>query len=282
MGGHGAPHACFPWRRLPRVCVAMPHYKKQSCRLVTNWLDLSKRHRYAIGNIRCFGLHFLIDNCVLNLDLASQELHDAFNTLVSSFPSQRGLIATIKNEKLIPVETVSSSSSDFFDDLKALEPLIKDNEAAYIILRRYQNAPDGFVAVTYVPDTANVRSKMLFAATRLTLVRELGTERFRETLFATTKQELSAEGWQKHDRSGELKAPLTEEEQTLQGVRDAEAEASRGTTARSSHVSSGLSFPMSEDALSALKSLSNGNDNLVQLVGLSQVMRECFIDLIVG
>lgn len=170
---------------------------------------------------------------------------------------------------MIPLEIISSSSTDFFDDLTALEPLLKENEAAYIILRRYQNAPDGYVAVTYVPDTANVRQKMLFASTRLTLTRELGTERFRETIFATTRQELTAEGWRKHDKHGELKAPLTEEEQTLQGVKEAEAEASRGTSARSSHVSSGLSFPMSADALAALKALPDGQENLVQLVRLT-------------
>ena len=197
---------------------------------------------------------------------ASQELHDAFNNLVSS-PTQRGLIVTIKNEQLVPAKVIQSSSSDFFEDVKTLEPLIKDNEAAYIILRRYQNAPDSFVAVTYVPDSANVRSKMLFASTRLTMVRELGTERFRETLFATTKVELMADGWRKHDKSSELKVPLTEEEQNLQGIKEAEAEASQGTTARSSHVSFGrLTLPISGSALQALKDLPSGGDNLVQLV----------------
>ena len=117
-----------------------------------------------------------------------------------------------------------------------------------------------------------MRQKMLFASTRLTLVRELGTERFRETLFATTKDELTADGWRKHDKHGELKAPLTEEEQTLQGVKEAEAEASRGTTSRSSHVSNGLSFPVSDAALQALKNLPNGSDNLVQLVRIPQLL----------
>ena len=145
--------------------------------------------------------------------------------------------------------------------------MIKDNEAIYIILRRYHNAPDGYVAVTYVPDSANVRSKMLFASTRLTMVRELGTERFRETLFVTTKVELTADGWRKHDRTGELGAPLTKEEQNLEGIKEAEAEASQGTTARSSHVSLGrLTLPITESALQALKNLPGSDYNLVQLV----------------
>jgi len=63
----------------------------------------------------------------------------------------------------------------------------------------------------------------------------------------------------------EVKAPLTDEEQTLQGVKEAEAEASRGTSTRSSHVSGGVSFPISDEAMEALKELGSATDNLVQL-----------------
>lgn len=178
----------------------------------------------------------------------------------------------------MPLEAIPSESEEFFSDLSSLASLIKDNEATYIILRRYADAPDGFVAVTYVPDTANVRSKMLFASTRLTLTRELGSERFRETVFATTKAELTAEGWRKHDKHGQLDAPLTESEQALQGVKEAEAEASRGTGARSSHVSGGVSFPISDEALQALRGLDGGNENLVQLVRLQTVSCAIFVD----
>ena len=195
-------------------------------------------------------------------------MHDAFNTLVSSPTVQRGLFVGIEKESLVPRQIISLSSTDFFDDLSELENLLTEDEAAYIILRRYQNAPDGLAAVTYVPDKANVRQKMLFASTRLTLVRELGAERFRETLFATTKSELTPEGWRRHDKHGELKAPLTEEEQTLEKVKEAEAEASTGTTARSSHVKGPLTFPLSAAAQQALEGLPKGGENLVQLVSL--------------
>ncbi|KAI9837708.1 MAG: hypothetical protein M1819_006641 [Sarea resinae] len=195
---------------------------------------------------------------------ASQELQKAFNELVSS-PSQRGLLAGIEKESLVPTSTISSRTPDFLSDLSALSELLTDTQPAYVILRRYADAADGFVAVTYVPDAAPVRQKMLFAATRLTLVRELGTERFRETLFATTKAELTREGWEKHDAHSALKPPMTEEEESLQNVKEAEAEASRGTTSRTSHVSSGVGFPIAEAAAEALKALESGEDNLVQL-----------------
>jgi twinfilin-like protein len=108
---------------------------------------------------------------------------------------------------------------------------------------------------------------MLFASTRLTLVRELGIERFRETIFATTKEELTGAGFEKHDKHVKLEAPLTEEEQSLGDVKRKEAEEGRGMNERKSHVSSGVSMPVSEEALEALKGLANeGGDNLIQLV----------------
>lgn len=185
-----------------------------------------------------------------------------------SSPSQRGLLVTIDNEKLIPGPSIEPSSSDFFNDLELLIPHVKDNEAAYVVLRRFPDASDGFIAITYVPDTAPVRKKMLFASTRLTLVRELGIERFRETIFATTKAELTADGLKKHDKHVELAAPLTEEEQTLGAVKRAESEEGRGSNVKRSHISDHFAMAISDDALSALKELEDpGNgDNLVQLV----------------
>jgi len=197
---------------------------------------------------------------------ASQELQTAFQSFVSD-SSQRGLLATISKEQLIPSATISSESPDFLSDLTPLAPHLKDNEAAYVILRRYPDASDGFVAITYVPDSAPVRQKMLFASTRLTLVRELGIERFRETIFATTKAELTAEGFQKHDQHAKLAAPLTEEEESLGAVKQAEAEEGRGMGVKRSHLTDRFSMNVSDDALSALRKLagSTDGDNLVQL-----------------
>lgn len=183
-------------------------------------------------------------------------------------PSQRGLLVKIDKEELVPGPSIEPSSSDFFSDLDLLTPHVKDNEAAYIILRRYPDASDSFIAVTYVPDAAPVRQKMLFASTRLTLIRELGIERFRETIFATTKAELTADGFRKHDKHVELEAPLTEEEQTLGAVKRAESEEGRGSSVKRSHISDHFAMPISDDAMGALKKLgdSESGDNLVQLV----------------
>ncbi|KAG9246949.1 hypothetical protein BJ878DRAFT_494918 [Calycina marina] len=198
---------------------------------------------------------------------ASQDLQTAFQKLVST-PTQRGLLCTITKETLTPLTVLEPASSLFSDDLSLLAPQLLPNVALYIILRRYEaseNAP--FVAITYVPDSAPVRQKMLFASTRLTLVRELGIERFRETILATTKEELSKEGFEKHDKHVMLDAPLTEEEQSLGDVKRKEAEEGRGMNDRKSHISSGgVQMPITDEAVKALEALTeDSGDNLVQL-----------------
>lgn len=169
----------------------------------------------------------------------------------------------------MPVKLLTPSSPASFDDnvSSLLVPALTDTDPLYILLKRYDTVPK-FIAVSYVPDTAKVRQKMLFASTRLTLVRELGREHFRETIFATAKEELTPAGFARHDKHEQLEAPLTEGERSLQGVKDAEAqEGSRGTGTREMHMGQKMSMAVHEDALASLKELgSEGGKNLVMLV----------------
>lgn len=129
-----------------------------------------------------------------------------------------------------------------------------------------------------------MRQKMLFASTRLTLTRELGqcntvlferrrssntapgTEHFSSTLFATAPSELTPAGWKAHLAHSSLSAPLTDEEQSLASIREAEAQESMGTSARSGgHVSKNITLPIADDAASALAQLKEGQLGLVML-----------------
>lgn len=169
---------------------------------------------------------------------------------------------------MIPYETIPLQS-DFSSDLSQLASHLSPNAARYVLLKVAPGEPDGFVAVTYVPNSAPVREKMLFASTRLTLVRELGIERFRETLFATEAAELTAEGWAKHEKHSTQAAPLTQEEEGQAGLREAEAQETGGTTARKGHVGSKLDALQTEDGMEEkLRELNNEGSGglLLQLV----------------
>ncbi|KAL9603920.1 MAG: hypothetical protein Q9219_000858 [cf. Caloplaca sp. 3 TL-2023] len=175
----------------------------------------------------------------------SPALHSTFHTYLSS-PDLFALLITITAERLeplstIPFPTASSSPPTFLSSLSALNPHLTPTQALYIILRRPSQSPSdevtsSLIAVTYVPDTAPVRSKTLFASTRLTLIRELGAEKFSEQIFATESGDLSAEGWEKWERHGKGEAPLTREEEVLGEVKRKEGEEGRGTGVRRAHV----------------------------------------------
>ncbi|KAK4667789.1 Putative protein of unknown function [Podospora comata] len=190
---------------------------------------------------------------------ASQELVSQFSEFLAS-ESHFGLLVTIASEKLQPLQLLTSSpGAAFADNVNSLlKPHVKLNEALYVILRRYPSSP-ALVGVTYVPDTAPVRQKMLFASTERTLVRELGTEHFRETFFATSPDELTPAGFDKHDAHSAVEAPLTEEERSLGAVRKAEQEAGQGTGTREIHLSQNLATPIAENALDALRELGSGS-----------------------
>jgi twinfilin-like protein len=111
---------------------------------------------------------------------------------------------------------------------------------------------------------------MLFAATRVTLTRELGTEHFRETFLVTTAEELSARGFERHDAHEQLEAPLTEEERSLGEVKRAEMEVGAGTAARELSMSKGMNMPVQEGVQGKLRELGGeGGGSVVQLVSLS-------------
>ncbi|CAI6337372.1 unnamed protein product [Periconia digitata] len=199
---------------------------------------------------------------------ASQELQSALGTLLSS-TTQRGLLATITNETITPGATIPSTSPSFLSDLSNLSSHVTPNAALYILLRRadsLSSADKSLVAITFVPNAAPVRQKMLFASTRLTLVRELGGEHFPESVFCTEPSELTSQGWEKHVKHTESENPLTAEEQSLQDIKQAEALESRGTRAQGLAQGAGLAIRADEEIAAALTTLGEGGgENLVQL-----------------
>ena len=176
------------------------------------------------------------------------------------------MLATITNESLTPLEIIPLTSPTLTHDLHLLQTHLSPTTALYILLKTHPSASDGYAAITYVPNAAPVRQKMLFASTRSALARELGLERFREQVFATEASELTAEGWERHLRHVGLDAPLTEEETGLKGAKDAEAAESRGTGGRRGHVAAGnVEVKTADGVVEALSSLTSSPGTLVQL-----------------
>ncbi|KAJ5813000.1 Actin-binding cofilin/tropomyosin type [Penicillium robsamsonii] len=210
----------------------------------------------------------------------SAELQDAF-TRFNSDSSTFCLPVTITAETLTPLAPISfqgsPSENAFFSALPQLSSVLQPKTPIYLLLRRPSNASTALIALTYIPSNAPVRAKTLFASTRSTLTRELGTEKFASTVFATEEDEvLGQDAWRERDGEGpnvvSREDMMGEKERELEAVRKAEAEARSGTPRRDigmgGTVGTGsgmrVSMPVDERAKSALRDLQDGG--LVQLI----------------
>ncbi|OJI99364.1 hypothetical protein ASPVEDRAFT_38791 [Aspergillus versicolor CBS 583.65] len=211
----------------------------------------------------------------------SQELHDAFATFASD-NSIFCLPVTITSESLTPLSPIPFSAGDaFYPSLSQLSSVLEPKTPIYLLIRRTGSGSPSLVALTYIPSNAGVRAKTLFASTRATLVRELGSEKFSETIFATDEDEVVGEkAWREREaeKNGSPEAGYSREdlmgdkERELDAVRKAEEAARSGTPGRDIGIGGTfargpsrmrIEMQVDEDAKGALQGLQQGG--LVQV-----------------
>ncbi|KAK4941160.1 Twinfilin-1 [Elasticomyces elasticus] len=224
---------------------------------------------------------------------ASADLHNAF-TAFTSDDSQFCLPINITSESLTPLPSIAFSSSTFSKSLSSLDELLTPTTPLYLLLRKAPSQGE-LVAVTYIPSRAPVRQKTLFASTRATLVRELGSEKFAETIFLTEREEiLDPAQW--HERAGTTTSTsnaagghahtglLSTEERELQAVKRAEEEERHGTRGRdlmgqggsgaqytsgtAGSAGKGIQMKITDEAKSAIAELSRASAGTVVQLGI--------------
>ena len=101
---------------------------------------------------------------------------------------------------------------------------------------------------------------MLYASTRLTLLKSLGSTVFTDSIFATSKEDLTADAYTSHLRHVAAPHPLSIREQEMIELRAAERETASydGSRARTSYVGAGVGLNWSEEAERAVKELGQG------------------------
>ncbi|OBZ69233.1 Twinfilin-1 [Grifola frondosa] len=172
--------------------------------------------------------------------------HDssAFSDVVES-KDTRFLKISIRNESLVPDESVPASGT-FDQDLDKLADILEDNVPAYILVRL---------------DDPPQSDKMLYAATRNTLTKSLGSAHFTDNLFATSKADLSAEAYARHKRHLAAPKPMSAREKEMEEVKAAEREAGGrlldGSQARKNHIGTRVGLGWAEDVENAVKELGS-------------------------
>ncbi|EMD38353.1 hypothetical protein CERSUDRAFT_48335 [Gelatoporia subvermispora B] len=197
----------------------------------------------------------------------SPELTSVFSDVVDSRDT-RFLKIAIRNESLVPDGSFSPSGS-LDEDLDKLADILEDDTPAYVLVRQ-DDPPSDWLAVFYVPDNAKVRDKMLYAATRNTLTKSLGSTHFTDSVFATSKSDLSAEAYAKHRQHLAAPKPMSAREQEMAAVKAAERDAGGrsydGSRARQTHIGTGVEIKWPEEVQQAVEKLVSGEGSELLLL----------------
>ncbi|KAF8919315.1 hypothetical protein CPB85DRAFT_1278538 [Mucidula mucida] len=186
----------------------------------------------------------------------SPELTAEFSSAVES-KNVRFLKVSIKDESLIHDLSVPVDGTLSEDLNKLSSPEVLQDDIPAYILTKLDDPPAEWLVIYYVPDSAKVRDKMLYASSRNSLLRSLGSTLFTDTIFATSKADLTPEAYAAHLRSVAAPKPMSEQEKEMATVRAAERKAG-GVTYEASHVRSTPSWKWDDGVEEALKELDEG------------------------
>lgn len=113
----------------------------------------------------------------------------------------------------------------------------------------------------------------MYASTRSSLTKSLGSTVFTDSLFAISKEDLTPEAYEAHKRHKAAPKPLSAQEQEMANIKAAEREAGNsyeGSNARKNHIGQRVGLSWSSEAEDAVKALGSRNDSrIVILVRIS-------------
>ncbi|XP_012258029.1 twinfilin isoform X1 [Athalia rosae] len=179
----------------------------------------------------------------------------------------RVLKVSIENEELVPAFS-SKTIGKWQDDYdKLVKPLIVEDQPAYILYRLDTKSPDSgydWLFISWSPDTASIRQKMLYASTKATLKQEFGTAAFKEELHGTVPEDITLEGYHRHKRNDAAPAPLTTAEEELAELKKTTVHTEYSVETRQQTLS-GVAFPVTDEAKQAISDIGKGIHEYVQL-----------------
>lgn len=109
---------------------------------------------------------------------------------------------------------------------------------------------------------------MLYAATRASLLKSLGSTLFADSIFATSKTDITGDSYAAHLRHMAAPKPLSSREQELADLRAAENTTAsyEGSKGRANHIGTVVGLKWSSDVEDAIVELGRGDSSAVVLI----------------
>ncbi|XP_025423418.1 twinfilin [Sipha flava] len=192
-----------------------------------------------------------------------------FFSKAASDKSIRAIKVSIVDEELVLSghEKYHKSWKDDFE--KIIKQFILPEIPCYLLYRfdvKSDTKNYDWLLISWCPDVAPIRQKMLYASTKATLKQEFGSAKIKEELHGTIMLDVTLDGLEQSQLSQKAPAPLTIREEELAELRKAEVGHSTSVSIDSrSQAVSGVKFPMSVAAVTALsKFVDSCETNYVQ------------------
>lgn len=164
------------------------------------------------------------------------EVVDAFTAALSN-TSTRALALTIPDttsyalHATVPVGTKPHPSApkgvaQYISDIATLLPTLPSaGTCASFLYRTDASKSDAeWILISYIPDSAPVRQKMLHASSKSTLLKHLNSHySINTTLFFTSPGDLTPTAFDAHLKHREAPAPMTKSEEALRDIKQEEA-----------------------------------------------------------
>lgn len=156
------------------------------------------------------------------------------------------------------------------DYARNIPKCLEDQKPCFILFRLDTKGQLGsdWLMLTYSPDNASIRDKMLFASTRATLKAEFGQGYIKDEFHVDSKSEAGLEGYRRHLANKAAPGPMTEVEQELHKVYSEERihqEKANAARSLASQTLRGVAFPVDQAAEEKLGLMRDGKLNYVQL-----------------
>lgn len=194
---------------------------------------------------------------------SNNELLNFFAKCKKKSSKVRLVKVSIINEELA-LDDQKDIKKDWESDFDKYIGNVDENTPCYLLFRldEFNKSVDSYfwMLVSWTPDTATTRDKMIYASTKSTLKLEFGTSNLKEEYHATSLEEMSLDGYKKNKVFQQASTPLTQHEQEMNELRRTEVKTNIGIDSRHQTMS-GLNCPISEAAQQAIRDIQRGSYN---------------------
>jgi len=173
----------------------------------------------------------------------------------------------INTTEQLALDTYKDASKDWKTDYNECVLNVLDAKTPCYIFYRLDDKSEttgySWLFITWSPDFASVKNKMLYAATKSTLKLEFGAGQIKDELFGTTKDDVTLDGYLKHLKSQLAPKPMTNREEELEQIRLSETRTNIHVDTKQKTLQ-GVMFPLDKSAYDYLVKFQNGFLNYLQ------------------